>query len=197
VNEIDHSYWYLTRASGLAAYLLLFVSVTLGLSMTGDVLERWLRRYRVYDLHRFLSLLTLIVCVFHALIVLPDEYIGFSVAELLLPFASPYRPEFMALGVFALYLTAFIVGTFYLRRLVGYPAWRLIHYATFGAFTLALVHGIGAGTDTPAAWAQYVYAATALVAFNLLVYRAIKGSARGIRPGTGKGDSRQEKARRV
>jgi predicted ferric reductase len=181
VNEIDHTYWYLTRASGLAAYLLLFTSVTLGLTMTGDVLERFLRRHRIYDLHRFLSLLTLGICIFHALIVLPDDYIGFSIIELLVPFASPYRPEFMALGVLSLYLTAFIVGTFYVRRFVTYPAWRLIHYGTFGAFTLALVHGIGAGTDTDAGWAQYLYAATGLIAFNLLVYRALKGSARGIR----------------
>jgi predicted ferric reductase len=180
VNEIDHTYWYLTRASGFVAYLLLFASVVLGLTMTGDVVERWLRRYRVYDLHRFLSLLTLCVTVFHALVVLGDEFIGFSVAELLLPFASPYRPEYMALGVFSLYLSGFIVASFYVRRWLTYPAWRLLHYATFVAFTLALVHGIGAGTDTEGAWGQYLYAATGLVAFNLLVYRVFKGSARGI-----------------
>ena len=53
MTEIDHTYWYLNRASGFVAYLLLFVSVTLGLTMTGGVIERVLRRYRVYDLHRF------------------------------------------------------------------------------------------------------------------------------------------------
>ncbi|MPZ50345.1 MAG: iron reductase [Dehalococcoidia bacterium] len=181
MNEIDHTYWYLTRASGFVAYLLLFLSVSLGLSMTGDVVERWLRRHRLYDFHRFLSLLTLGVVVFHTLIVLPDAFIGFSVGELLLPFASPYRPEYMALGVFALYLTGFIVASFYLRHLIGYQIWRWLHYATFVAFAMALVHGIGAGTDTEAAWAQYLYASTGLIAFNLLIYRALKGSARGIR----------------
>jgi predicted ferric reductase len=180
MNDIDHTYWYLTRASGFVAYLLLFASVTLGLSMTGDVVERWLRRYRVYDLHRFLSLFTLLVTAFHVLIVLPDEFIAFSPIELLVPFASPYEPLFIALGGFSLYLTGFIVATFYLRSVIPYPAWRLIHYATFGAYVLALAHAIGAGTDTEAAWARYLYAVTALVVFNLLVYRALKGSARGI-----------------
>jgi methionine sulfoxide reductase heme-binding subunit len=84
----------------------------------------------------------------------------------------------MALGLLSLYLTAFIVGTFYLRQLVPYRIWRLIHYATFGAFALALVHGVGAGTDTAAGWPPYPYAATGLIAFNLLVYRVLKGSAR-------------------
>jgi predicted ferric reductase len=180
MTDINHTYWYLTRASGLVAYLLLFVSVSLGLTMTGDVLERWLRRHRIYDLHRFLSLITMGVVGFHALIVLGDGYFSFSLPELLLPFASPYRPLYMALGVFGLYLTALIVASFYVRGVLSYPVWRLVHYATFGAFVLALVHGIGAGTDTQASWAQYLYAVTGLVAFNLLVYRALRGSARGI-----------------
>jgi predicted ferric reductase len=185
VNDIDHTYWYITRASGFVAYMLLFAAVVFGLTMTGDVVSRWLARFRVYDLHRFLSLLALAAAVFHALIVLPDRYIGFSLLELLIPFASPYRPLYMTLGLLSLYLTAFIAGTFYMRRLVPYRVWRLVHYATFGAFGLALVHGAGAGTDTAAAWPPYLYAATGLIAFNLLVYRALKGSARpGRAPGS-------------
>jgi predicted ferric reductase len=178
MNDIDHSFWYITRASGFVAYMLLFAAVIFGLTMTGDVVTRWFARFRVYDLHRFLSLLALTSAVLHALIVLPDRYIGFSVVELLVPLASPYRPFYMALGLLSLCLTAFIVGTFYLRQLVPYRIWRVIHYATFGAFALALVHGVGAGTDTAAGWPPYLYAATGLMAFNLLVYRVLKGSAR-------------------
>jgi predicted ferric reductase len=177
---VDHTYWYLCRASGLVAYLLLFACVTLGLTMTGSVLDRWLQRFRVYDLHRFLSLITLGVTLFHVFIVLGDDYIAFSIGELLVPFASPYEPLYMALGAFGLYLTSVIVISFYLRRLLSYPAWRLLHYATFGAFVLALAHAVGAGTDTNAAWVRYLYAVTGVVAFNLLVYRVLKGSARGI-----------------
>jgi predicted ferric reductase len=180
MSDIDHTYWYLTRAAGFVAYLLLFASVVLGLTMTGGLFDRWLARYRVYDFHRFLSLITLGVIVFHVLIVLPDRYIGFSVIELLVPFASPYEPLYMALGAFGLYLTAVIIASFYLLPLLRYPLWRLLHYATFGGYVLALVHGIGAGTDTEAAWARYLYVGSALIIFNLLVYRLLKGEARGI-----------------
>jgi sulfoxide reductase heme-binding subunit YedZ len=158
---------------------MLFGSLVLGLTMTGDLAARRLPRFRVYDLHRFLSLLTLGVTLFHALIVLPDGYIGFSLAELFLPLASPYEPLFMALGTLSLYLTAAIIGSFYALRLLTYRVWRLLHYATLAAFTLALLHGVGAGTDTEAAWVRYLYAGSGLIAFNLLVYRALKGSARG------------------
>jgi cytochrome b561 len=61
---------------------------------------------------------------------------------------------------------------------VSYRAWRLLHYLTFAVFVLALAHGVGAGTDTQSEWAQYLYAACGLLVFNLLVYRALKGSAR-------------------
>ncbi len=175
---IDHTYWYLNRAAGLVAYLLLFAAVFLGLSMTGGVLERFLRRYRVYDFHRFVSLLALGATVFHVMIVLPDRFIRFGVLDLVVPFVSPYKPLYTAMGIFGLYLMAVIVGAFYVRNLISYRAWRLLHYGTFAAFVLALVHSIGAGTDTQAAWVQYTYAVTGLVAFNMLVFRILKGSAR-------------------
>lgn len=178
--EGDHTFWYLTRASGFVAYLLLFVSVVFGLTMTGDLTSRRLPRFQLYDLHRFLSLFTLAFTVFHMLIVLPDAFIGFSILELTVPFASPYEPAYMAAGSFALYVLALTVGSFYIRHLIGYKLWRWMHYATFGVFFMATLHGIGAGTDTAASWAQYLYAAAALIVFNLTVYRALKGSSRGL-----------------
>jgi sulfoxide reductase heme-binding subunit YedZ len=186
LNEIDHTFWFLNRAAGLAAYLLLFLAVSLGLSMTGGALERFLRRYRVYDLHRFVSLLALGLTAFHVAIVLPDQFARFGVADLLVPFAANYRPAYMAAGIFSLYLLVIVVGAFYLRQVISYRTWRVLHYATFACYTLALAHGIGAGTDTQAGWVQYLYAATAVVAFNMLVYRLLKGHARpGREPAAG------------
>ncbi len=179
MTSTDHTFWYLTRAGGLTAYVLLFVAVAMGLLMTAGLAERTVGRYRIYDLHRFVSLLALGVTVFHVLIVLPDGFIGFSVAQLLIPFASPYRAGYMALGGFALYIGAIAAGSFYLRPLVSYRAWRLLHYSTLVAFAMALVHSLGGGTDSGALWARWLYAGSALVVFALLVYRVVLGSARG------------------
>jgi sulfoxide reductase heme-binding subunit YedZ len=152
----EHAFWYLTRATGLLAFVLLTVSLSLGLLMTGKA-TTGLQRSAIYDLHRFVALLTLTITLAHTFIVLPDKYIGFSVWELLVPFASPYRPDYMALGTLALYVMAVVVVSFYLRPLVPYRAWRALHYATFGVFAMALAHGIGAGSDTGVAWAQGLY----------------------------------------
>ncbi|HLF79052.1 MAG TPA: ferric reductase-like transmembrane domain-containing protein [Dehalococcoidia bacterium] len=180
MGDIDHTWWFLTRATGLVAYLMLFASVTLGLLLTGDLMLRWLQRYRIYDLHRFLALSTLGLTLVHMFIVLPDRYLRFSVFELLVPFASPYRPTYMALGAFAFYVMVVVIGAFYLRPRVSYRAWRLIHYATFAVFTLALIHGAGAGSDAGSDWSRALYAVTGLMVFNLTVHRILKGSARGV-----------------
>ncbi|HEY7270421.1 MAG TPA: ferric reductase-like transmembrane domain-containing protein [Dehalococcoidia bacterium] len=181
MSSVDHTYWYLNRAGGIVAYLLLFAALCLGLSMTGGALERVLRRYRVYDLHRFVSLMALGAMLFHVVIVIPDRFIKFSIPELFVPMASDYRPLYLAFGILSLYLTAVIIAAFYARHALSYRTWRLLHYATFAAFVLALAHGIGAGTESGAAWMEYLYAVTGLISFNLLVYRVLKGSARGLR----------------
>jgi predicted ferric reductase len=182
VDSADHTFWYLTRASGVVSYLALFISVTLGLSMTTSLGSGRLQRFKVYDFHRFLSLVTIGLTMFHIFIVLPDGYIGFSIGELLIPFTSPYRPAFMALGIFSFYLTSIIILSFYALPRLPYATWRLIHYATLLAFAMALAHGIGAGTDTGSVWAIALYASTAWLVMALGLYRILRGSARGIRP---------------
>jgi predicted ferric reductase len=179
--DATHTYWNLTRATGFVAYLLLFASVALGLLMTTDLFPRRLERFRVFDLHRFIAILSLALSVFHALIVLPDAFIGFTLPELLVPFASPYRATWMALGTLSLYLSVIVIGSFYLRPLVPYTAWRALHYLTFVVFAIAVAHGAGAGTDTQSVWARDMYAVTGFVVFDLLVIRLVRGTSRGVR----------------
>ena len=177
--ETDHTFWYMTRAAGFVAYLLLFSSVSLGLFLTGGLPGR-LQRFQTYDLHRFVALLALGVTLFHVLIVLPDQFIAFSPADLLLPFGSPYRPLYMAPGVFSLYMLVVVIGSFYLRKLVSYRVWRYVHFSTFAAFGLALLHGIGAGSDSGTAWASLLYGLTGVFVMGLFVRRAMFGKVRGL-----------------
>ena len=177
----EHAFWYLTRATGLVSFVLLTASVSLGLVMTGKLSGR-LRRNATYDVHRFVALLTLILTVVHTFIVLPDAFVGFSLWELLVPFASPYEPTYMGVGTLALYLMVVTIATFYLRPLVPYAAWRAIHYATFAVFVMALVHGIGAGSDSGTVWAQAMYWGGGGIVLALLVRRIGTSIAAGVRP---------------
>ena len=167
----DQTAWRVSRAAGLTGYLLLFVNVCLGLAVRTRFTEPVLTRWRAFDLHQLTALITVGFMAVHVLALLADRFIGFTVAQLLVPFASPYRPLETALGVVGLYATLAVVASFYVRRHIGYRAWRWLHYFTFGAFGLSLVHGVTAGTDTAASWGGALYWGTAAVAGALTVWR--------------------------
>ena len=84
----QHMYWYMGRSSGFVAYWLLFASVALGLAVSSRVFDGVLGRPWVFEVHKFLSVFVLFVMLFHGLIMLPDPYSKFKIAELLVPFHS-------------------------------------------------------------------------------------------------------------
>jgi hypothetical protein len=77
-----------------------------------------------------------------------DPHAALGPVATLIPFASAYRPLRVGLGVIAVDLGIALVVTSELRRHVGVRAWRAIHRAAQAAWPLALLHGIGAGTDS-------------------------------------------------
>ena len=165
-------YWYLSRAAGLVAYLLVWLSVVLGLLMTNRLARVWPGGPTINDLHQFTSLLSLALAAVHVLVLLGDRYIGYSLAQLLVPFASgEYRPLWVGLGQVALYLTLPVTFSFYVRRFIGYRAWRLIHYGSFGVYVLVTLHSLTAGTDTLQPAALALYGLTGLTIAALTVYR--------------------------
>ncbi|HEX5503655.1 MAG TPA: hypothetical protein VFW96_13615 [Thermomicrobiales bacterium] len=172
-----HAFWYLARAAGLSAYVLLFLTVCLGLGVQLHFLDALLARWRTFDLHEFAALLALGFVALHALALLGDRYTGFTLPQLLVPLASPYRPVWTALGVLAFYLFAAITASFYLRRRIGQRAWRALHYLTYAVFLLALAHGLFAGSDAATSWARALYWGTA-AAVAVLTVRRVRGAGR-------------------
>ena len=131
---MNHEYWYLSRAAGFTAYLLLFAAAALGILVSTRLGERVARRNLIFDIHRFTSILALGFSLFHVYILLGDGYFNFNVWQLSLPFISPYRNWQVAAGVFGLYAMAIVVVSFYVRQFVGYRAWRTLHYLTFAMY---------------------------------------------------------------
>ncbi len=172
--------WYLSRSTGFVAYLLLFVTVALGLAIRTKAFDRLVARWRVTDLHGFLSVLAGLFVVVHVAALLGDTFIGFSAVQLLVPFASPYEAVWTGVGQVMAYLLLVILISFPARRLIGYRAWRTLHYLTFVAYLGALAHGIFTGTDSRQLWAQAVYLCTAGVVAALLLYRIVAWDRRAL-----------------
>ncbi len=162
--------WYVTRAAGIIAYLLLWLATAYGLAVASKILEPVLQGTFTYDFHEFLSLLSIGFVVLHVVVLLADRYLPFSVASVLIPFVAPYRPVWVGIGIIALYLTLLVTVTFYMRKRIGMKTFRMIHLSSFASYFGAAVHGLMAGTDSVLLSARLMYAGTTLVIVFLTVY---------------------------
>jgi hypothetical protein len=67
------------------------------------------------------------------------------------------------------------VLTSLLRERLGYRAWRSVHWAAYACWPIAVVHGLGTGTDSRLGWVQFVYALCAVLVLGALWWRLAKG----------------------
>ncbi|HAJ36403.1 MAG TPA: hypothetical protein DCL15_11990, partial [Chloroflexi bacterium] len=173
VAEGTKAYWYLARAGGLIAYLLLWAATLWGVMMSGKTLKGRVDAALLYAMHEFLPILAMIFAVFHAVILLGDAYIRFDLFDLLIPFQAPYRPVWTGLGTLSLYLSLALIASFYVRSIISRRVWRLFHYTTYLAFILALVHGVMAGTDASQPVVQWLYVLTGQTLLLATLHRVL------------------------
>jgi hypothetical protein len=171
-----HVVWFAARASGLTAYALATASVLFGLASATRAGNPKPGLGFVTDVHRALSLLTLVAIGGHVFFLALDSYASFGPLDLFVPFASWYRPTWTGLGVLAAYLSVAVFVSFYIRTWIGYRAWRVFHFTAFGVFGLGTIHGILAGTDSNSLWASAIYAGAIASVALMGAYRLLRGS---------------------
>lgn len=167
--------WYAARAAGLVAYLLVTSSVALGLLLAGkERLERW-PRFALEDVHRFAGVLAGTFIALHVAMIGIDSQAHLSVGELIVPFASHYRPFWTGMGIVAAELLLALALTNRYRNRLSHVTWRRLHYLNFAVWLAATGHGLGAGTDSGSGWflTLYVVAMTTII---LLAIRRFSGS---------------------
>ncbi len=162
--------WYITRAAGITAYLLLWLSTAWGLAVSTRVLDGALHGAYTYDFHQFISLLAIGFLGLHIVVLLIDQYAPFSVVQILVPFLSSYRPGWVGLGVLSMYIILLVTVTFYLRNRIGSKTFRSIHVLSLLGFLGGAVHGLMSGTDSPLPTVQIMYGVTFLSVVFLMVY---------------------------
>jgi DMSO/TMAO reductase YedYZ heme-binding membrane subunit len=144
--------WYATRGAGAVSLLLLSAVVGLGIVSV----MRWQTpgwpRFLSSGLHRNLALIAMIFLGLHIVTAVVDPFTALGWNAALTPFSSSYRRLWLGLGAVALDLLLAIVVTSLLRRYIGPRAWRVVHWLTYACWPIAVVHGIGTGSDTRYAW---------------------------------------------
>ncbi|HVA22546.1 MAG TPA: ferric reductase [Candidatus Micrarchaeia archaeon] len=139
--------WYVSRGSGLVLLGLLTATIVLGAVVRSGWTPRGWPRFVVQGLHRNLALLAVALLCLHVLTAELDPYVPIGWLSLVLPFASPYRTVWMAMGTIALELLAAVVVTSLVRRFLSATAWRSVHMLVVAAWPLTLAHVIGMGPD--------------------------------------------------
>jgi sulfoxide reductase heme-binding subunit YedZ len=165
-------YWYLTRSTGAVALLLLSGAVVLGVI---DV-RRWSTpgwpRFLVDSLHRNVALLAMVFLVAHILTSILDGFVSIAPLDAFIPFAGSYRPFWLGLGATAFDLLLAVTITSLLRQRVGYETWRAVHWLTYASWPVALLHGLGTGSDVKTTWMQVLTLACLVTVLAAVLVRA-------------------------
>src|SRR5512138_2193621 len=174
LGESPKVYWYLSRATAFVSLTILWLSMALGIGITNKMVRLWPGAPAAFAIHEYVSILGMAFALFHALVLLGDHYINFTVAQIFMPFATAsYRPTWVGIGQVGFYVWLIVNVSFYIRKLIGQKTWRVLHYASFVMYAMGLVHGLFSGTDSPASWAQGYYWISGGSLLFLLVYRIL------------------------
>ncbi len=144
--------WYLNRGTGIVLLVVFTLTTVLGVLSTGRKFSPLWPRFVTQGLHRSLAAVGTILLIGHATTAVVDEYVDITWWQALVPFGATYKPLYLSLGTLALDLTALIVVTSVLRDRMPTGAWRAVHLLSYVCFGVAVVHGVGIGTDSSAGW---------------------------------------------
>jgi sulfoxide reductase heme-binding subunit YedZ len=161
--------WYLSRGTGVVSLLLLTAAVVLGVA--GSLRAR--PRVLLAGLHRNLLLLAIAFVIAHVLTTVADGYAPIGVKDAILPFLSPYRPVWLGLGTVAFDLLLALVATSLLRARIGLRGWRAVHWLAYASWPVALVHGLGTGTDGKSGWLLVLTVVCAVAVAGAVVMRVL------------------------
>lgn len=162
-------WWYLTRASGIVAWLMLTASVIWGIVLSTKAFPEQRRPAWLLDLHRWLGGLTVSFVVIHLAALVADSYVSFNLIDLLVPFASAWKPVPVAIGVVAMWLLVAVEATSLLMKRLPRRTWRWIHLSSYAVFLLASLHAAFAGTDS----SHWLYQATAVASIVAVMWSTV------------------------
>ena len=167
--------WFATRATGLMALVLLTGTVLLGILTSVRFASPAWPRFVTVSLHRNLSLLTITFTGLHVLTTITDPFASIGPLSVVVPFTSGYRRIWLGLGAVAFDLLLAVLVTSLLRTRISPRVWRLVHWAGYACWPVALVHGLGTGTDGAARWVLAISAACALAVLAAGTWRLTVG----------------------
>lgn len=165
--------WYTSRASGIIAYILLFLLIVSGIGIKTGFIYKVTNPDLSWVIHRNISIIMTIALITHFVSLLFDEYIKFTVLDILSPFAPQIGGVYLSMGIISFYIiiAAIVTSFFYQQK---YPrVWQIVHYLPYPVFILIFLHGIMMGSDSKTLVMQVVYWTTGISFILLFIYRIV------------------------
>jgi len=139
--------WIVARATGVAAYIALCVSILSGIALRTSVLDFLATNRALRSLHDFMTWVWIPLGLAHAGSLLLDRTAQITPLDLVVPFGVSYAPLAIGLGTLSLDIVLVITVTSWLRRRLDDRLWRWIHRASYVAFVTLFLHALLSGTD--------------------------------------------------
>ena len=163
----DKLWWYTARSAGIVGWVLLALSVLVGLALSTKVFGKRPRPNWLLDLHRILGGLAVVFTAVHVVAIVFDSFVSITVANVLVPFTGSWHPGAVAWGIVTMYALLAVEITSLLRKRLSKAVWRATHYLSFPLFATATVHLLTAGTD------RHTFLLRALVALGVVGITAL------------------------
>lgn len=171
--------WFLMRGSGVVALLLLTCVTALGIASVGRLRIGPLPAFATLALHRSVALLSVVFVAIHVTTAVVDPWASVRLVSVVVPFSAGAHALWIGLGALSVDLLVALVASSLLRARIGQRAWRAVHWGAYLAWPIALLHGLGIGSDSSTAWMRAVAVGAIGLAAASLVLRLLRG-----RPGS-------------
>ncbi len=170
-DKVSSIPWYVSRSAAIVAYLVMFLVVLLGTGMTTGFAYRLLDPVVAWSTHQYLAISLAVTLAIHIISIYFDEFINFTVRDLLVPFISDYKTAYLSMGIISFYLLVATILLSIFLRLKSPKFWRATHFLVYPLFALSLAHGLFTGSDSGTIAMRMIYWVTGAIFAALLVYR--------------------------
>ncbi|MFN8082666.1 MAG: ferric reductase-like transmembrane domain-containing protein [Dermatophilaceae bacterium] len=168
---MNEALWLLGRGLGVSTLVLLTISMVAGIITWQRSTPLETPRFAVAEIHRRASLVASGLLVAHILSLVLDQEAQLSWVDTVVPFLNARNPLWWGLGTLSLDILLVVVVTSLLKKRISHRVWRGIHWFSYLAWPVAVLHAFGGGTDATTVWFR-------LIAFTSI---AAVGAAVGIR----------------
>jgi sulfoxide reductase heme-binding subunit YedZ len=145
--------------------------MVLGLTTTARARARNWPGFAQQELHRRISMLSMVFLAIHILTSVLDTYVHIGWAAIVVPFTSSYSRFWVGMGTVAFDLMVAVFVSSLLRPRIKPGTWRGIHWLAYGCWPIALAHTFGLGTDAGEPWVIALGAACILAVGGALLWR--------------------------